>query len=378
MSAPLAVPTFSEAKNRLQKARAAGVNPNYWYPVGYSKELARGKMQEVVFWGKSFVLYRGDDNVARALENRCAHRQLKFTAAGGVVEGCNVVCPYHGWKYDTCGKVVEISHDLFGRKHPKFKIGHFAVRERYGLMWLFPGDPALAETTAMPEIPELEGPERWACVPVDFTWKAHYSMIIDNVSDFTHAFLHRKYKPFGASKLTRLDAEGDNVFVEYDTKVAAGAIYGAMVDRRNANTNHMTLCYAYPHQWSDTDGWIKDWCFVLPIDQRTTRAFFLFYYKSLNVPYLPLKIPRAAMLPLLKVANELLMKPLLREDGLAVEAEQEGYEAHFDAPLAEFNPAVNAFQDLAIRKWEDYLATRDALPREFRLPVLPSGPRVSA
>ena len=48
----------------------------------------------------------------------------------------------------------------------------------------------------MPEIPELEGPAPWASVAVDFVWAAHHSLIIENVSDFSHAHLHRKYRPF--------------------------------------------------------------------------------------------------------------------------------------------------------------------------------------
>lgn len=38
-----------------------------------------------------------------------------------------------------------------------------------------------------------------------FTWQAHHSMIIDNVNNFTHAYLHRKYRPFVDAKLTRRD-----------------------------------------------------------------------------------------------------------------------------------------------------------------------------
>ena len=39
-----------------------------------------------------------------------------------------------------------------------------------------------------------------------------------------------------------------------------------------------------------------------------------------------------------------------------MEAEQEGYNTYFDEQLAELNPAVNHFQQLTIRKWEEYLA----------------------
>jgi hypothetical protein len=40
----------------------------------------------------------------------------------------------------------------------------------------------------------------------------------------------------------------------------------------------MELCHEYPFQWSNTDNRIKHHCFVLPIDRKTSRCFFLFYY----------------------------------------------------------------------------------------------------
>ncbi len=355
-----AIPSFDEAKNRRQRVRAAGMNPHYWYPAEYDEHVKPGSSVEVKFWGESILVYRGVDGVLHAMANRCAHRQVKLSL--GEVQGCNVVCPYHGWSYDGCGRLVDIPHERFGRPLPKIQLRSYPVRVRYGLIWIFPGDPARADITPMPEIPELEGPERWACVPIDFTWRAHHSMIIDNVSDFTHEFLHRRYKPFADAKLTRYETQDDRVFVEYDTKVAGGPLYKLFLDRERVNTNHMTLCYEYPYQWSNTDDWIRHWCFVLPIDQRTTRAFFLFYYyhKVVKLPLLPLRMPRQLMTPLLRAMNVFVMAPLLREDGFAVEAEQEGYEDNFRAPVAELNPAVTMFQDLTVRKWEEHLAEQKA------------------
>lgn len=353
-------PSFDEARNKRQKVRAAGLDPDYWYPVAYAAELGKGQVTEVVFWKTRIALFRGDDGALRAVENRCAHRQLKLSL--GHVEGCNVVCPYHGWVYDGSGKVVEMRHDLFGRDLPSIKIPSYPVKERYGLIWLFPGDPELATRRHIPEIPELEGKDRWACVPVDYTWRAHHSMIIDNVSDFTHAYLHRRFRPFEDAKLRKLEATDERVWLAYDTKVGRGRFSGLFVDRRRVNTNYMELCYEYPYQWSNTDGKIKHWCFVLPIDERTTRAFFLFYFRSLKVPVLPITIPRWMMTPVLQLANKLLVGPLLSEDGWAVEAEQEGYERYYEAPIAELNPAVHEFQKLTVRKWEEHLARTQKRP----------------
>jgi phenylpropionate dioxygenase-like ring-hydroxylating dioxygenase large terminal subunit len=229
------------------------------------------------------------------------------------------------------------------------------VKVRYGLIWVFPGDPAMAEERRIPEIPELEGDRPWACVPLDFTWRAHHSMIIDNVSDFTHAHLHRKYRPFSDAKLARCETQGDQVLVSYDAEIGRGRFSGLFVDRKRVNTNFIELGHAYPHQWSNTGGKIRHWCFVLPIDERTTRVFFLFYFDALRIPFTSWRIPRWLMAPVLQIANAISIKPLLRQDGFAVEAEQEGYDAHFNAPPVELNPAVNLFQQLTIRKWEEHL-----------------------
>ncbi len=351
-------PTFTEAKNRRQKVRSAGMNPDYWYAVEYDRAIKPGQVVEVKFWKTSIALYRGLDGKLRALENRCAHRQIKLSL--GQVDGCNLLCAYHGWQYNGEGKLVDIPHDLFDNRMPSCKVGTYPVKVRYDLIWIFPGEPSLAEQRQIPDIPELEGKDRWACIPIDFTWKAHHSMIIDNVSDFTHAYLHRKYRPFIDAKLTKSEMIGDRVFVSYDSQVGTGRISGLFVDRQRVDTNSMELCYEYPYQWSNTDEKIKHWCLILPIDERTTRAFFLFYFDALKIPFTPMRIPQWLMTIVLKIANPLLIKPLLSQDGIAVEAEQEGYDTHFDAPIVELNPAVHLFQQLTIFKWEEHLSNKQS------------------
>ena len=350
MNAP---PTFAEARHRRQKVRAAGLDPDYWYAVDHERAVPRGRAVEVTFWGRSIALYRGDDGRLRALENRCAHRHLPLTL--GTVEGCQLTCMYHGWSYDEAGRLAQVPHDRFGHPLPAVTVRAYPVQVRYGLVWIFPGDPARAVERRIPDIPELEGPQRWACVPLDFTWRAHHSLIVDNVSDFTHAWLHRQYRPFTDARLTRCEAIGDRVYVSYETKIGRGKISGLFVDRRRVSTDAMDLCYEYPYQWSNTDDKIKHWCFFLPIDARTTRTFFLFYFESLRVPLTRARVPRRLMTPLLRMANRLLVAPLLRQDGAAVEAEQQAYETHHALPVPDLNPAVALFQQLTVRKWEEHL-----------------------
>jgi len=359
-------PSFEEAKNRRLKVRAAGLDPNYWYPVEFDKNVAKGQIIEVRFWGQNPVaVYRDEDGRLHAIENRCAHRQLPLSV--GLVRGNRVICPYHGWEYNGAGELVHVPHDLFGKKMPRCTLRSYPLRVRYGLIWIFFGDAERAHEVAMPEIPELEGPNPWASFPVDFTWKAHHSMLIDNVSDFTHEFLHRKFKPFSNAKLKRLETIGDTVFVDYDTDVGRGKFSGLFIDRENISTSSMELGYQYPYQWSNTDNKIKHWCFVLPIDERTSRAIFIFYFDHFIVPFTKVRIPQRVMKHFMKVAGRLSIKPLIAQDGLAVESEQIGYERHWDEPIVEVNPAVNAFQALTVRKWEEYLAREKAKREEKEL-----------
>ena len=208
----------------------------------------------------------------RALENRCAHRHVKLSI--GQVTGCTLTCAYHGWTYDADGRLVEVPHELFGRQFGKVKIRSYPIRSRYGLIWLFPGDPALADRTPMPEISELEGPDRWACCPIDFTWRAHHSIIVDNVSDFTHAYLHRRYRPFVDAKLSRCETVGNKVELSYDVVVGDGRISKLFVDRKRVRTDRMELGFRL--SVPVVQHWRPDQALVFPpADRRADDARFL-------------------------------------------------------------------------------------------------------
>ena len=161
-------PPYEEAEGRKQKARSAGLDPNYWYPVEHDSAVAPGDVREIAFWGTSYALFRDKQGELHVVENRCAHRQLRLSV--GSVDGCHLVCAYHGWRYDGEGRVVELGHDLFEHGMPRIKIGCKAVKVRYGLIWVFFGERERSAERDIPEIPELNGPNAWPCVPVDFTW----------------------------------------------------------------------------------------------------------------------------------------------------------------------------------------------------------------
>ena len=256
-------PAFEDARNLRQKVRAAGLDPDHWYAVEYDQAIRPGQVVATRFWGQPIAVYRGTDGRLRALEDRCAHRQLQLSL--GEVTGCVLTCAYHGWSYDEDGALAGIPHDRCGRPMPSLRIRAYPVQSRYGLVWLFPGDPASAPLRPLPEVPELEGRDPWAYVPHSFTWRAHHSMVIDNLCDLTHAHLHRSFPSFQPGRLLSSQAEPDRVVMRYEAKV------GPLVGARSVRPSELEICYDYPYhrarfEWSGIGGRITYWTFLLPLD----------------------------------------------------------------------------------------------------------------
>src|SRR5687768_4378556 len=77
----------------------------FWHPIALSKSVVPGKAREVRLLGEDLALYRGESGSAHLLANRCAHRLTKLHT--GWVQGDELRCMYHGWKYDARGQCVE-------------------------------------------------------------------------------------------------------------------------------------------------------------------------------------------------------------------------------------------------------------------------------
>src|SRR6201995_4724362 len=125
-----------------QDLRRVGSHPDFWYPLAWSDELKPGKTLARRFAGEPIVLYRGQSGQVYALEDRCAHRQVPLHL--GVVTGEDLKCHYHGWSYDCSGKCVDVPY--LGKERLPNGVKSYPAREIDGLIFVFPGDPALAES----------------------------------------------------------------------------------------------------------------------------------------------------------------------------------------------------------------------------------------
>ena len=99
-----------------------------------------------------------------------------------------------------------------------------------------------------------------------------------------------------------------------------------------------------------------------PLGKKQTQVFFLIHFDPLKIPLTTVKMFRWLQETLLNLPKPLLFRPLLKEDGVALEAEMLASETYWDEPPIELNPVVPMFQRLTARKWEEYLNREETVP----------------
>jgi vanillate monooxygenase len=152
---------------------------NAWYVACTPNEIDEKPLGRKVC-GESIVFYRGDENKVAALEDFCPHRGAPLSL-GKVCEG-KLVCGYHGLEMGCDGKTVSMPGQRVRGFPP---IRSFPVEERYGFIWVWPGDAALATADTIPHLDWYDNPE-WAYGGGLFHIRCDYRLMIDNLMDLTH------------------------------------------------------------------------------------------------------------------------------------------------------------------------------------------------
>ena len=152
---------------------------NAWYVACTPDEIAAGPLGRKVC-GESMAIYRGEQGRVAAVEDFCPHRGAPLSL-GRVKDGV-LVCGYHGLHMGCDGKTVSMP----GQRVRGFPaIRSYPVEERYGFIWVWPGDAALADKDAIPQQDWYGNPE-WAFGGGRFHIACDYRLMIDNLMDLTH------------------------------------------------------------------------------------------------------------------------------------------------------------------------------------------------
>ncbi len=151
-----------------------------WYVVAEGVDVTDSPLG-VRLLGADYVLWRTASGELVAAPDRCPHRESPLSI-GTVSDGC-LTCPYHGWTFGDGGQCVEIPSS--GKDRPIPPAAHLRtvdVDERYGLVWICPGEP-------IGTIPLMTAEDNPAYRRINSgveTWSTSATRMTDNFMDFSH------------------------------------------------------------------------------------------------------------------------------------------------------------------------------------------------
>jgi phenylpropionate dioxygenase-like ring-hydroxylating dioxygenase large terminal subunit len=328
--------------------RCTGINPNFWYPVAVSRNVRKEKTFAAAFAGERIALYRGKSGMVYALEDRCAHRQVPLSM--GVVEGEALRCCYHAWAYRGNGRISQIPYLPKGVDRPPRSVRAYPIREAYGLVFVFPGDPEKAATTPLPELPEFDSVKHKTMM-FSRTVRCHYSFMHENLLDMNHQFLHRGVLGRIQPKLLGYDAgpqfvEARYLFTHVDGKKDRGA--DLLVTKGisgGKSTDLITIRTQYPYQTLHLVPENAElpafslWAAYVPedVEQRTNHAYGLLMIEK---PPIPGALHIAW--PFIRRFTE----RVFTEDRMAVEAEQRAWDEQGEDWNQEVFPLILDVRDV--------------------------------
>lgn len=211
---------------------ALSMRPTGWFQVAWSQELSVGDVKPLTYFGRDLVIYRTEDGQAHIMDAYCEHLGAHL-GYGGSVKGDRLVCPFHGWEWNTDGRNVCIPYQ--DRPNQARRIRTWPVCERNESIYLWHD---LLDRPPLYEVPDVfalfdgsgGADAYYRTYPGGIMDKpgmhVHPQYVIENGVDFAHfKFVHRAAE---VPNFTRQDFDDWCFYADFDmtyrpSRTSAGA-----------------------------------------------------------------------------------------------------------------------------------------------------------
>ncbi|MEQ8199415.1 MAG: aromatic ring-hydroxylating dioxygenase subunit alpha [Clostridiaceae bacterium] len=259
---------------------------NQWYAVLDAKELRKNKAVGVTRLSQKLVFWRDDQGKVNCIYDKCCHRGASLSA-GKVVDN-HIQCPFHGFQYDSSGKVILIPANGKHKQVPEnYKVNSYIVREAYGFIWLWYGE----QKDNVPEIPFFkELREGFSYGGFSENWGVHYTRAIENQLDVVHLpFVHKTTIGIGNKTLVNgpVVKWDNNLMTFYVKNEADNGQEPQKSDEIDNYEKLFSLQLQMPNLWQNR---ISDKVRIIaafaPVDEENTHIYIRFYQSIVKVPFL--------------------------------------------------------------------------------------------
>jgi nitrite reductase/ring-hydroxylating ferredoxin subunit len=157
--------------------------PFAWYFACYSEDLPAGGVRALRYLARDLVVWRDEEGTPHVIDAYCPHLGAHL-GYGGRVEGCELVCPYHWWRYDGDGNNCGIPYSTRVNKRAKVKTYPTIDRNGMVMFWYHPtGEPPHWE---IPEVPEFRDAAFEPYVKGKWRIRTSWQEMAENGPDYIH------------------------------------------------------------------------------------------------------------------------------------------------------------------------------------------------
>ena len=260
---------------------------NLWYGILDAKEIKGNNPIGVTRLGEKLVLWRSKDGSINCIYDQCCHRGASLSA--GKIEHDTVRCPFHGFAYDSSGKVVLIPANGSGMPVPdRYRVHAYRAVEKYGFIWLWNGN----FTDDLPEIPFFPYLRQgFTYGSFSEVWPVHYTRAIENQLDVVHLpFVHTNSIGRGNKTLVNgpVVTWEENCMTFYVNNVTDDGVKKPLKPEEINNYKDLFhLQLQMPNIWQNiiSDN-IRIVAVFAPIDETNTRIYLRFYQNFMKIPVL--------------------------------------------------------------------------------------------
>ncbi len=157
---------------------------SFWQPVYHGADLAPGQAVPLRIMSVDYTLYRSAGGQVHLTQGRCPHRGTQLST--GWVEGDELRCFYHGWKFDAAGNCVEQPAEQ-SAFIDRISLQTWPAREYLGLVFAYLGTGEAPDFPRYPQFEQFRG-----LLEIDsYSRDCNYFQNLENALDMAHVgFVH--------------------------------------------------------------------------------------------------------------------------------------------------------------------------------------------
>ena len=282
--------------------------PQGWYVIEASDRLGCNQHISLNWMGKEIIAWRDEAGSVCVADAYCPHLGAHLgPKAGGFLRDGNLVCPFHGFEYNSSGKCVKVTA---GPAPPAAKLKQYPIQELNGYIFAYYDPLGRAPEWFIPDVSQDGWNNR---VITKCRVRSHPQTTSENSVDFAHLGYLHGYANLEQLRPTEIEGPFLTAHYAFDRTMIAKALsfikFHVEIEVCVWGLGVSTVLI----KSADTGLVVRQWVLATPIDGEMIDVWLAAEIKSMPRIYGLHLLPAALVRPAL---SKILVNELAREVAL--------------------------------------------------------------